>query len=119
MDNVYRVLIDYELRGDVDRPVARATGKLGELDRAGQRVGGAIDAVGGKLASFGGAVADAFTGAVERVGALGAAVGSLGVGAALAAVTYGAGHLNNELEQTNLSLAAIFQAQGYTSTFTD
>ena len=43
----------------------------------------------------------------------------MGVGAALAVVTYGAVHLNNELEQTNLSLAAIFQAQGYTSNFTD
>ncbi len=118
-DTVYRVLIDYELRGDIDRPVSRATGKLGELDRSGRSVGRSLDALGGKLASFGGAIADAFTGAVEHVGSLAAAVGAVGVGAALAAVTYGAGHLNNELEQTNLSLAAIFQAQGYTANFTD
>ena len=118
-DTVYRVLIDYELRGDVDRPIARATGKLGELDRANRNVGSALSNLGGKLASFGGAVAEAFTSAVERVGSLGAAVAGMGVVAAFAGITYGATHLNSELEQTNLSLAAIFQAQGYTANFTD
>lgn len=39
-------------------------------------------------------------------------------GAAVAGVaTYGVAHLNNELEQTQISIAAIGQAQGYVSTF--
>lgn len=119
MDTVYRVLIDYELRGDIERPTTRAAGKLAELDRSSRSAGSALANLGGKLASFGGAVSEAFTSAVERVGTLGAAVAGMGVATAFAAVAYGAGHLNNELEQTNLSLAAIFQAQGYTSNFTD
>ncbi len=118
-DTVYRVVIDYELRGDVDRPAARATGRLGDLDRAARHVVGAFDLLGGKLATFGGAVADAFTGAVERAGQLAATVAGVGVAAALGAVTYGAIHLNSELEQTSLSLAAIFNAQGYSRDFGD
>jgi hypothetical protein len=118
-DTVYRVIIDYELRGDVERPVAKATGKLGELDRAGRSVGSGFEALGSKLTSFGSAAADAFTGAVERVGAFGLAMAGVGAAAALGAISYGALHLNSELEQTNLALAAIFNAQGYTSTFTD
>ena len=39
-------------------------------------------------------------------------------GAAIAGVaTYGVAHLNNELEQTQISLAAIGQAQGYVGSF--
>lgn len=77
-----------------------------------------ISRMGETLKSTLGGMADAFTGAVEKVGRLTAGLGMAAGAAGIGAITYGVVHLNKELESTNISLASIFQAQGFAPTFT-
>jgi hypothetical protein len=74
-------------------------------------MGSAVESMGSKLGSVLGGIADKVEDTVVGFVKLGAAAG-------LAGAVYGVYHLNNQLEQTQISLAAIFQAQGFASTFT-
>lgn len=111
-DSKYVVELDLRKVGDFGLQEAekktagleRATDRLSKAwDRladsgAVQRLGGAVDWANGKMASF------------ARTAAL---VGGVTL---FAGATYGVTQLNNELEQAELSLGAIFKAQGVTST---
>lgn len=98
--------------------VSAAAGHLGGLTPQLHEAEGAASKLGETLRHVASGAVDAFTGAVEKVGRfathLGVAAGAAGVGA----LTYGVIHLNRELESTNISLASIFQAQGFAGTFT-
>lgn len=64
-------------------------------------------------------MADAFTGAVEKVGSLVEGVAKLGAAAGVATVTYGVMDLNRELENANLSIAAMMNASGISNGMTE
>lgn len=114
MGTTYLVEIDLQTKGDLHSQLGqsatqagKADQKIGDLTRKVGDLGASASAMGGKLT-------DAFTGAVEKVGALTAGLAMLGAGAAAGAAVYGIGKLNNELEGTGISLAAMFGAQGLT-----
>ncbi len=93
--------------------------KLGALKgKVGSLKAGLSEAVGG-VREFGSRAADAFTGVVERVGDVAVGLAKIGAVAGIAAVTYGVVHLNKELENTQISLAAIFSAQGLAANLQD
>lgn len=82
-----------------------------------QAVGFTADSVKSKLATIGEAAAsagqsalNAFTGVGDAVASLGTKLGMLGGTAVMGGVAYGVTHINAELEKTQISLAAIFNA---------
>jgi hypothetical protein len=80
--------------------LGRGCERVGEMgERAARRVGGA------------------FEGMADTIGHASLTAAKFGAGGALALAAYGVGKLNNNLEQTQISLGAIAQAQGFTSTF--
>lgn len=91
--------------GDMKRPLQetqRETSKLGD-----------------SMSSLGSKAARAFTGAVEKVGMLTVALAAAGAAAGVGAVTHGVLALNKELENTKISLAAVFSTQGVARDMTD
>lgn len=67
----------------------------------------------GSVASAVGSLSSAFTGLVEKAGAVVKHMAELGAVGAIGAVTYGVFHLNKELENTQISLGAIYNAKGF------
>ncbi|HEU4729973.1 MAG TPA: hypothetical protein VFT22_18880 [Kofleriaceae bacterium] len=110
MSTTYLVSIDMQVTGNPDAKVGSLATKVSSLDSS---LKGARE----KIKDFASSASDAFTGLVERVGAATMKVGMLGAAAGFAAVTYGVVGLNQELENTNIALAAIFSAQGYAKDF--
>jgi len=111
VDLTYRLVVDMSARGTLG-PSLDTLGRRGsDLDGLFGRLGQGASAIGGKLSS-------AFEGAVEKAADLAATVATLGAAAGFGAVTYGVAHLNNELEKTQISLAAIFGANGQTADMT-
>ena len=111
-DVVYTVAVQIGTQGGLTGPLDVATGKAGALDSAFSKIGGSIETMGGKLAGF-------LDSAVAKVEGIAVGIAKWGAAGAIGLATYGVGKLNNELEQTNLSLAAIFNAQGFASNFND
>lgn len=89
-------------------------------EKPGAKLGGKIKSESSKLADelgkiggkIGSTFADGFTGAVEKVGSMAATVGKVGMAAAVGAAVYGVVGLNQELETTQVSLAAVLNANG-------
>ena len=105
---IYRVTLDLSTRGDLATPLA---GVATHADRASSNLSHVRD----ELAAIGSSLGSAFTGAVEKVGAMAASIGMVAGAAGLGAIVYGVGHLNSELEKTTISLATIFSANGLAS----
>jgi len=94
-----------------------------EGDEPGRKLGDMLTKVGAlhmgfeRLSHDGENFGRAMEGAVDRVGHLALRLGEVGLVAATAFAVHGVAGLNAELEQTQISLGAIFQAQGYFRTF--
>lgn len=84
-----------------------------------ERAHAGAESVKSSLADMAETMSGAFTGAVEKVGRLTLEIGKLAGAAGIAAATYGVYGLNNALEQTQVSLAAIFNAQGFSDGFSN
>jgi hypothetical protein len=82
--------------------------KLTTLGSQANKLGSEMSRVGGKLL-------DGFTGAVESIGGKLLTIGKVAGTALIGGAVYGAAKLNNELETTQVSLAAILNAKGMTS----
>src|SRR5580704_6166428 len=111
-DITYRVVVDLATRGDFGGVVDRNISKAMSLDSA-------ISKLGTGAVSMADSMATAFESAVESAATLVAHVATLGAGAAFAGITYGVVKLNRELETTQIGLAAIFGAQGITSSMNE
>ncbi len=107
-DVTYRVAIELATTGNLGAQVGGSISKLDGL-------GGVLSRVGHETATLAGSLAAVFEGAVEGAASLVATLGKVGVASALSAITYGAVGLNKELENTQIALAAIFGANGVTS----
>lgn len=111
-DLAYRLIVDMSTKGSL-------APQLGKLETQAKGIDATFKGIGGSLTSgLSGAV-----GAIEKLGdkvvGVAKSVAMIGAGAAGAGLAYGVTHLNNELEKTKISLAAIFSAQGVTSNMTD
>jgi hypothetical protein len=106
-DTVYKVVVDLSTQGNLAKGVGDTHGKLGQIESAWGKIG-----EGAK--HFGASLNDAFTGAVEKAGDLAMSLAKAGVAGGIALAAYSVTHLNNELEQTAISMGAIFNAQGFT-----
>jgi hypothetical protein len=130
-DQKYTVEIEYQISQQIGRQLPALSGQVAGIERgfmgsqqamgglnSGMRQGHSqAGALASAFADLGGSMRDAFTGAVEKAGALAMGLGKLGAVAGVGLAAYGVGHLNNELEQTQLSLGAIFNAQGFSHDF--
>lgn len=123
MDQVYRLIVDMSTRGSLipeSGKMDQATKKLKDAEKGfGAGLAGSLEKVGGKLKDAGSAISEAFTGAVEKAGTIAMTLGALGAAAGFGAVTYGVTKLNSELENTEVSLGAILNAQGMSSGLAD
>jgi len=103
-----RYIVDIEL----NMPEGAGSSMLGKASSI-------ADGMEKRLGKVGSAFADGFTGAVEYVGDKLATLGKIGIGAGVAAVTYGVLGLNKELEATQVSLAAVLNSQGMAAGMAD
>jgi hypothetical protein len=101
-----------QVSGNPDAKVGALAGKVASLD-------GAMGKAGTSMKEFGAKASEAFTGAIDKVGEFAWHWGKIGALAAGAALTYGVVGLNQELENTNIALGAIFKAQGFADNFND
>jgi hypothetical protein len=112
MSTKYIVEIDLRTTGNLPQTVSGAAGKFDTLAAAASRAYGAVNSL--SAGALGG-----FTRSVEwaagKVWDVGKAFGAAGIGAGIAAATYGVLTLNRELETTKVSLGAVLGASGFTS----
>lgn len=104
----YLVDIQLEVHGELPGKVAAATAGVDKL-------GGSLSRVSSEAVAFGGKLADAYTGAVERVGALVLNMGKLAAVGVMGGAVYGVTVLNNELEKTQIGIGALLNASGKSS----
>lgn len=109
-DTVYRVLLDLSVQGSFGTQIGSLGDKLGRSHREVSRLGEGI-------ARFGEGAASSLERVNEKVFSLADHLGKAALVGGVGAAAYGVAHLNNQLEQTQISLGAIAQAQGFTTTF--
>ncbi len=100
-DVSYKVEIELSTKGNLSRQLGGFASKAEGLDGLFAKVGGAASKIG-----------DAFEGAVEKAASLAGTMAKLGGAAAVGGLVYGVVGINNELEKTQISLAAIYSANG-------
>lgn len=116
-DTTYRVVLALETQGNLQAGIEKATGGLGKAHDHANKLQHALlmtAEVGErglhKLGSMLEGIADSIMHVVSHAAVLGG-------GALFAGAAYGVTHLNNELEQTQISLGAIFSANGLARNF--
>lgn len=116
-DTIYRVVLDLSVRGDLAAKVGglgqaadSARPKLRGVSDEGKRMADTLSSAGEKVGGIMESMADKAIGVAEGIAKWGAI-------AAVGALTYGVMGLNNQLEQTQISLGAIANAQGFAKTF--
>ncbi|MDE2040689.1 MAG: hypothetical protein KGO96_14240 [Elusimicrobia bacterium] len=108
MDSLYRVILSLESQGNLGTNVGHLTQKLHEAH-------GGVSHLREGLSSMG----EALERVADKAFEVTKHIAEIGLGAGLAAAAYGVAHLNRSLEETNLSLATVFQTQGFASNFND
>jgi hypothetical protein len=117
-DVTYKVVVDIAQKGALSDPKklgASAADAGGKFDGLFSKIGSAAGAIG----SLGQRVSEAFTGAVEAAGRVALGVGKIAAVGVGAGIAYGVANLNNELEKSKISIAAVLGAQGVTRNMTD
>lgn len=109
MGTKYYVDIEYRTVGD---PSAGAGASAEKLKNNFKAAKAEADGLGAAFRDLGSSGIRTFTDGVERVGATVMTLGQVGAAAAIGGITYGVTKLNNELEGTTTSLAAVLNANG-------
>ena len=119
MSTTYKVEIEFASKGDFDQK----TNKLGaSLDNVNGKLNTSFSKTlqfGDALVGVGSKIMAPMDAAVSKVAGLAVGFAKLGIGAGIGAATYGVSSLNNELEKTQISLGAIFNANGVSSSIQD
>lgn len=100
-DLTYRLVVDLSTQGSLAPALDKIGAKTASLDGAFGKIKGTL-----------GGLADGIEKVGDKIAGVVTMAATLGAGAAFAGITYGVMGLNNQLEQTKLSLGAIFSAQG-------
>jgi hypothetical protein len=104
-DVIYRVAVELSTKGDLSAQAGSAISKLGGVDAAAK---GATQSASTLATSLG----HALESVADRAISVATSLATIGAGGAFAAATYGVLKVNNELEKTKISIAAIFGANG-------
>lgn len=117
MGTTYNVVLSLSTTGSLDAKLENVGRKASVAHGHVSSLGEAASTLGEKIASAGESFAGALDGLVDKALHVGETLATIGIAAAAGLATYGVMHLNNELEQTQISLGAIAQAQGFAGTF--
>ena len=112
MSTTYSVLLSLRTEGDL-------TAKVGSVGAAADKADTSIKKMGSSFESIGAKMGNAMSSVASAIATIGVGVAKWGGAALFAGAAYGVGQLNNQLEQTQISLGAIYQAQGLAGTFAD
>jgi hypothetical protein len=104
-DVIYRVAVELSTKGDLSAQAGGAVSKLGAVDAAAK---GATQSASTLASSLG----HALESVADKAISVATSLAMIGAGGAFAAATYGVLKVNNELEKTKISIAAIFGAHG-------
>ena len=104
-DLTYRLVVDLSTTGTLGPALAGANASAAKL-------GGSLKSVGSEMKSLASSAAGAFTAVGDMVVGAMASAGKIAGVALAGGVAYGVTHINAELEKMQVSLAAIFSAQG-------
>src|SRR5580704_12347377 len=119
MDTVYRVVLSLASEGSLTAKVGELGAKAEDTHKAIHGLGEGAKFIGESFSELSFKVGDFLEGIADKAFSAAESVAKVGAAAVVGVATYGVAHLNNELEQTQVSLGAIAQAQGFTSTFED
>lgn len=103
-DMTYRLVVDLSTRGSMAAQLQTMGSMAGRVDNS--LVG---------LKSTASSLGSAFESVGDKIAGIAASAAKLGAVGVVGAVGYGVAHLNDQLEQTKISLAAIFSANGVAS----
>lgn len=111
-DLSYDVVVNLTSRGNLTSTLSGLNSRIGSTQSA-------LTGLGNTVGSIGSTIAGAFTGAVESVASLGAHLAVIGAGAAFAGLVASVTGLNSKLEETQISMASIFTANGISDNMTE
>ena len=118
MSTTYEVVLALSTTGNLNASVGELGVKAGTAHAQVAKIGDAAKTMGSAVESMGSRLGGVLSSIADKVQDTVVGFAKMGAAAGLAGAVYGVYHLNNQLEQTQISLAAIFQAQGFASTFT-
>lgn len=118
MGTTYEVVLALSTTGNLSTAVGAMNAGLGRAHDTTHALRHAVSWMGETAERMFHGIGDTLEGVADRITNVTEKAAALGIGAVFGAATYGVMHLNNELEQTTISLGAIFQAQGFTDNFT-
>src|SRR5690348_454616 len=108
----YSVEVEFFSKGRINAP-------MGDLQKVNAQFASMSSAASSVASSIGSSFAGALGGVLETVSSIGMGLAKLGAAGAVGAMTYGVMGLNDQLEQSRISIAAAFQANGITDSFND
>lgn len=111
-DIAYRLIVDLSTRGSLAPELQKVGAQAKSIDSGFKNLGASLGSV---MSSVGGVI----EGIGDRVVGIGVGLAKMAAVGAGAGIAYGVGKLNSELEKTQISLAAIFNAQGMSSNMSD
>ncbi len=110
-DTTYRVLIDF------DTNVGALGAKMGGLAASMGSAHGGMMSLGDAAATMGSKVANAADGALTKLEGMAMSFAKIGAAAVVGGAAYAVAKLNNDLEETQISLATILAMNGQSSDF--
>lgn len=116
-DSLYRVILSLETTGSLGAGMGSLTAKAHEAHGAVTGLREAGRTMGEVVASGAEKMGHALERVADKAFEVTRTLAAVGLAAGIGAATYGVVHLNRELEETNLSLATVFQTQGFASNF--
>jgi hypothetical protein len=116
-DTTYSVVLALGTTGSLNADTDKISEKLGKAEAHSHRLRHALT-VGAEMAGRAfHVVGGVLEGIADKIVSVAEHAAVIGGGAMFAGAVYGVTKLNNELEQTTISLAAVFKAQGFTTDF--
>jgi hypothetical protein len=117
LSTTYDVRLRLSTEGAFASQLGDLAGHAGRAQEKVERIGEAGNRAGEMLSRMGESVGGALTELADKAIDVGTHIAKIGAAAVVGVAAYGVAHLNQELENTKISLGAIAQAQGFTKTF--
>jgi hypothetical protein len=116
-DTVYRVLLSLESTGSFATTLGSLGPKAASAHDGVRALGEGARRVGEHVAHMSESVGGLLEGIADKAISVAGTLAKVGAGAVIGVAAYGVIHLNDQLEQTQIALGAIAQAQGFAATF--
>ena len=117
MSTTYSVVLSLSTTGSLDAKLGSVGSAAEKVEKSIAKVGSSASTMGSAMEGFGNKMGSVLDSVIGKVADVGIGLAKWGGAGLLAGAVYGVASLNAQLETTQISLGAIFQAQGLTGNF--